>query len=149
MKNVKRSYNKAPVNFYLVIISFSVYCLNQLFFKAQTNGWIHYLLQCHFNDVLAGLLLMSYSNFLLSIHEKAITKLHQIILYCLLVGLFWEYVIPLIKTNSVSDPIDILCYIIGGMIYWCFYRLTVRTTEKNRSKQKTRFTTKQTRHESC
>lgn len=128
--NLKKSYSRAPVNFYLAHISFFLYCLNQLFFKAQTNGWIHYILQCHFNDVLAGLLLMSYSNFLLTIHEKAIIKLNQIVLYCLLVGLFWEYVIPLIKASSVSDPIDILCYIIGGMVYWCVYRLTLRKSVK-------------------
>lgn len=127
----KKSYNEAPLNFYLSIISFLLYCVNQRYWKTHTEGSIHYLLQCHFNDFLAGVLLTSYSNFFLTMLGKPIARLHHIMLYCIGVGLFWEYAIPLVKASSVSDPIDILCYVLGGFVYWCLYRLTVRTSAED------------------
>ena len=133
--DLKKSYSEAPINFYLAIISFSLYCVNQRYLKAHTEGGIHYFLQCHFNDILAGLLLLSYSNFFLTMLGKPIARLHHIMLYCIGVGLFWEYAIPLVKASSVSDPIDILCYVFGGMVYWCLYRMTVRTRVEEDSSQ--------------
>ena len=33
-------------------------------------------------------------------------------------GVFWEYVTPLFRVETVSDPFDILTYIVGGILYW-------------------------------
>jgi hypothetical protein len=35
----------------------------------------------------------------------------------------WEFIAPIFKPNSISDPIDILFYFIGTMVYWIIYKM--------------------------
>lgn len=37
-------------------------------------------------------------------------------------GVFWEYVTPIFRQNTVSDVWDILAYMAGGFMYWLIDR---------------------------
>ena len=92
--------------------------------------WIKLVLTCYFNDILAGVLIISYTNFILSFYNggsKEIRSIKYIELLVLVCGLFWEYISPIFRTDQVTDPIDILAYLAGGIIYY-----VIRTKLDNR-----------------
>jgi len=55
---------------------------------------------------------------LLFLGFRGITRLLHTEMLMLGAGLFWEYGAPLLRSDTVSDPIDILAYMLGGYIYW-------------------------------
>ena len=100
------------LNIMILVITFLVYLVNQNILK-ETNC-IFFL--CYFNDLLAPILLLSFSNFLLYYYNKEI-KGKNIYLFIGICALFWEFITPLYKKNSICDFIDILMYFIGASIY--------------------------------
>lgn len=63
---------------------------------------------------------MCYSNLLIDLvkPEVRFKKLTSVLLFILLCGLFWEYVAPLFVEGSVTDPLDVASYALGGFLYW-------------------------------
>ncbi len=128
INKVVKSLKGFPLNGYLIIIIMSLYCLNRFYFKTHSSGWINYILCCHFNDVLCGTLFIAYSNVFLNTRNLAMVRLHSIIPFCFCAGLVWEFIAPIIRPGSVSDWIDVGCYVLGGIIYfsvnkiWLFLR---------------------------
>jgi len=130
------------INLVLIILAFSVYLINQLVVKrACKNVLIH----GYVNDTLAVVLLLSYSNILISLSKQdgfLIHSLTRISCFTTFVGFFWEYVTPLYKTNSVKDPWDLVAYTLGGLSYyacitlwqWRIYYLSSYSTETHRTK---------------
>lgn len=49
-------------------------------------------------------------------------KLWQIELLLFFAGLFWEYIAPKFRANTISDIFDVLAYIAGGFLYWIILR---------------------------
>lgn len=95
-----------------------LYTFNKLYLKTQTEN---ILIQNHLNDVLAGILLLCYINALSIISNQPkliVTRLRTIALLTLASGLFWEYITPLYLSKSVSDPLDVIAYMVGGVLYW-------------------------------
>lgn len=92
---------------------------------------LHYLITSHANDLLGGIAFMAYTNLLLSLvrPELRFKKFTSIAIYIFLCGLFWEGVAPLFIANSVGDPLDILSYLIGAVLYWACLSV-VKTTRK-------------------
>jgi hypothetical protein len=75
----------------------------------------------YLNDVLAGVVLLSISNILLSFYsgkDLIIRKFYVMMIFLLAAGLFWEYVTPLYKPGAVSDVQDIPAYLTGGVVYF-------------------------------
>ena len=74
---------------------------------------------------------MAYTNLLISLvrPEVRFKKLAVIAVYIFLCGLFWEGVAPQFIANSVGDPLDILSYLIGAVLYWACLSV-VKTTRK-------------------
>lgn len=101
----------------LVIVSI-LYLLNNCFIKGATVGLPHDFFVCYFNDLMAPMFMLSYSNILLGTIGRRISKLTHIFEFCLVIGSIWEFVAPLMKKGAVWDPFDILCYMLGGIIYW-------------------------------
>lgn len=71
----------------------------------------HWFMQCYFNDILAGITL--------SAMMSLITKYNTRWGLCLTLtaGIFWEYIVPLFNSKSVSDPLDIIAYLTGFIIF--------------------------------
>ena len=70
----------------------------------------------YFHDILAGAMILALANLLLSAGRlPPLTKALPAAAFLLLCGLFWEYVSPLLISGSVSDPLDLLAYLAGGL----------------------------------
>jgi hypothetical protein len=105
------------------IIAVSLYALNQFYLKHHV---IASFFHSYFNDVLAGITFITYSNmlfFLVGKPQHCFQRLHTILSLIIAAGWFWEYVTPLYRKDSVSDPIDILAYAIGAACYWLLLKM--------------------------
>lgn len=96
--------------------------------EAYTNSFVTYVAQCYFNDFLGGLAFMCYTNLLIGLVklEMRFKTLKATVIFMLICGIFWEYVAPLFVENSVSDPLDIVAYVSGAVVYWVFLLLIAR-----------------------
>lgn len=78
----------------------------------------------YFHDILAGAMILSLANLLLSAGRlPPLTKVLPAAAFLLGCGLFWEYVSPLLISGSVSDPLDLLAYLAGGLVVLPLLRL--------------------------
>jgi len=114
-------------NSLIFITAVFLHLLNRFFLLNIDNYCLHYFFSCYFDDLLAPLLLFSYINLLLSIYNKKIYSLKYLIVFILLVSIVWEYLIVFAKPTSVSDPIDVLCYVLGTVIYWMIHKMWGKT----------------------
>ena len=71
---------------------------------------------------------MCYTNLLIGLVklEMRFKTLKATVIFMLICGIFWEYVAPLFVENSVSDPLDIVAYVSGAVVYWVFLLLIAR-----------------------
>ena len=53
-------------------------------------------------------------------------KLGVIMLLGVFAALVWEFIIPLFKPSSVTDPNDLICYLIGTMVYYLIRKITIK-----------------------
>lgn len=88
-------------------------------------------MSCYFNDGIGGITFIALSNIFLSNVDKALYKLWQISIFLFGCGIFWEYITPLYRKDTVSDPRDIIAYMIGGLIYWVIIYLYRRKSSSN------------------
>lgn len=95
-----------------------LYMLNNYVLKKATDGWIRYLLICHFNDFICPLFFLSYVNTVLLTANREITSLPQLLLLCFAAGLCWEFLAPVVKRASVADIMDLVSYLLGSVLYW-------------------------------
>lgn len=94
-----------------------IYLINNYFLKSYTSGILNYFCICYLNDLICPLLLLSYSNILLLAVHKEINTFTEAVFICFLCGLVWEFLTPVLKSNSTTDLFDIFCYCLGGMMY--------------------------------
>lgn len=83
---------------------------------------VRWFMTCYFNDTIGGITFVAYCNVVFNFYDKELLKLWQIELLMFSCGVFWEYLTPLFRENTVSDIWDILAYMIGGFIYWAIAR---------------------------
>lgn len=131
MFNFIKKYNRFE-NFSIFIISVLLYLLNRFILLNINNFTVHYFFSSYFDDLLAPLLLFSYINLLLSIYNKKLYSLKYLIISILLVSFVWEYLIVFIKHTSVSDPIDVIFYVLGTIIYWIIHN---KWNQKNKTEK--------------
>lgn len=118
MKKFIESIKDNSVDLIILIIVVTLYMINNKYIKIATIGIVHKFFVSYFNDLMAPMFMLSYSNILLKIVDRRIKKLLHVILFCLAIGSVWEFVAPFIKKGAIADPFDILCYLIGGLFYW-------------------------------
>ncbi len=98
--------------------------------QVELKSWLDWaFVHCYMNDCLAGVTLVSYANLLClgaRREDLCLTTPSRIAILMLCVGLFWEFVTPLYRTDSIRDPLDLLAYVAGGIIYWAILRGTER-----------------------
>ena len=69
-------------------------------------------------------MILSLANLLLSAGRlPPLTRVLPAAAFLLCCGLFWEYVAPLLVSGSVSDPLDLLAYLVGGLAVLPLLRL--------------------------
>ena len=126
----KHTVQKNIYEFILIFASISLYLLNNLIFKKISTGICYYFFICYFNDLICPSFFVSYTNVMLSFVNKKIEKIHHIIVFCFLCGLVWEFIAPFLKKGSVTDFYDLLCYCIGGVLYWTIKKLMFKICKK-------------------
>lgn len=70
----------------------------------------------YFNDLLAPILLIAYSNILLSFHNKEIKGI-KVLIFTSMCAIGWEFITPIFIKTSISDLWDIVMYMVGASIY--------------------------------
>lgn len=99
-----------------------LYALNRWTLGYDSGTVLHVLRAGYFADLLAGALILCVANALLAwghIHQARIRPMERpetAAGFLLLCGLFWEYVTPLYRPDSVSDPWDVATYLLGGLL---------------------------------
>lgn len=129
MKKIVESIRKRPVNLMLLILVVFAYWINNLFLKEHSGGLLRVFFIGYFNDLICPLFFFSYANMLLITVGKEIARLWVICLVSLCTSCVWEFVAPLMKPSSTTDPLDIFCYITGGVVYWAILRYIKNKTE--------------------
>ncbi|MGN0638202.1 MAG: hypothetical protein ACI4J0_07500 [Huintestinicola sp.] len=100
-------------------VSLAMCLINRRVRTMVGEGVLGFFLRCYFNDIAGSITFMSLANiFLMFLGSQGIVKPLHIEALLLGAGLFWEYGAPLIRSDTVSDPVDILAYLLGGVIYW-------------------------------
>ena len=106
---------------YILAAAFLVYLVNRFCLKESIDiPILRYILRCHFNDFLAGILFLAYINLLLSFSKFSHIRVQSLPAAAAIMGLCgiaWEYVLPLLHGRGTCDPWDILAYICGGIAY--------------------------------
>jgi len=121
------------LNVSCLICSIILYLMNTFIIKVRYNIP---LMNNHFNDFLAMILLLSFSNILLSFYKngKMIFRcIIYILIFALIVGLFWEYITPLYRINSTGDPYDLIAYLAGGYVYYIIIKVYPNKHYQNNS----------------
>lgn len=109
-------------NILIFTVCVLLYLLNIHIFSNLNNYEIHYFFTGYFDDIMAPLLLFSYINLLLSLRNEEIYSLKYLIIIIIVCSFVWEYLVLFVKPTTVSDPVDILCYFLGTLIYWIIYK---------------------------
>lgn len=101
----------------------SFYLTNQVFKYNYSNVYVNWFMTCYFNDIVGSIAFIAYCNILFEYKLYNHLKLNQIIVLLFFCGLFWEYIAPIFISYSVSDPFDIIAYMLGGCIYWLLMKI--------------------------
>lgn len=103
----------------ILIAAMLIYFINRLIKNYIEIPIIGYLIKCHVNDFLGGIVFCAYVNVILIWGKRReIKKYYQTFIMILTVGLIWEYVFPIFLKYSVSDVFDVLSYVLGGTVYY-------------------------------
>lgn len=103
----------------IIIICMIIYTANRLLKNYIDVPILGYICKCHLNDLLGGIVFCAYVNvILIKSNKKTLTKYWELFIMIFSVGIIWEYVFPLILSYSVSDPFDVIFYILGATVYY-------------------------------
>lgn len=103
-----------------------IFCLNKGFFFRISSGTIGYFFKCYLNDLMAPIFVLAMSSVILRWAGYEMGKFWIILLIGVFAALVWEFVIPLIKTSSVTDPNDLICYLVGTIAYYGIRKITIK-----------------------
>ncbi len=108
-------------NVIILLCCACLYCLNRFWLKKAIQlPVVGYVLRCHFNDFLAGIAILAYINLIFSISKFSnfrIITFPNGICITFSCALLWEFILPWFFPHGVSDWLDILAYVFGGMLY--------------------------------
>ena len=114
----------------IIKTTIGLYLTNQYIKNKISIKVIKYFMCCYFNDIIGGITFTAYCNLVFIFHNKKINKLWHYELLLLFAGLYWEYLTPLFRKDTVSDIWDIVAYMTGGIIYWLIQFQGVKRTMK-------------------
>ena len=113
---------------YILGFSFGLYTINRFLLKDAINIPVFsYFLRGHFNDLLAGVSFLAYTNMILAnsrYSQYRIQRYNDAIWLMIACGITWEYLFVHFRSNSISDFKDIIAYVLGGCIYILLQRRT-------------------------
>lgn len=117
---------KTKINIIIIFISVFLYLLNRLILKDITEGLIHWFLVCYWNDITGAIAVSAYVDSIIFHYSRKEIRIWGLIVILLACGMFWEFITPLFRKNSVCDFWDIVAYMTGGVIYYLSIKLRER-----------------------
>lgn len=105
-------------NLSLIIVFGELYLINKIFLSYLSIPYLNYFFRCYFNDLICPLVFLPIVNIILAFEKYKVSRFVHLLSVGFTAGLFWEYVAPLFVKDSVSDPIDLCCYVLGTIFYW-------------------------------
>lgn len=132
MSYIVNSAKKRPINIIFMLVVLILYIFNNGFFKTHTTGIWYEFFVCYFNDLLCPLFFLAYCNLLLITSGRELHKLKDILLLIIICGFVWEFIGPLLKKSAVTDYGDLICYLIGAILYWKILRIIRVNDDKNK-----------------
>ena len=105
-------------NIGIIAVCGGLYWLSRLVLRRVTSGGLQWFLVCYFNDILAGLVLLSVTGLLLiAAKHPPLRRWWPMALILLGAGAVWECLAPLWKPGAVFDWWDFAAYQAGGLLY--------------------------------
>ena len=103
---------------YIMVLS-SICLLNKYHILYCDDGTIMYFMRCDFNDIFGSVVFLLILALVLSIlHIKINVKLLHVLIFMLFIGILWEYVTPLYRSDTTTDVFDIFAYLSGALLFW-------------------------------
>lgn len=115
----------------ICILSSVLYVCNRFIWAGNVSGVIGWFLRCYFNDILAGIGLISIANILLALAGWKQLPFWASSCLLLFSGTVWECFAPVIKPTAVFDPWDFVAYQFGGLLYWLVHCIAHRYNNRN------------------
>ena len=108
------------------IIVIVVYTLNRFVFKSIAgDNIIGNIIKYHLNDFLGAVLILVYTNLLISLTGKEEYMINTL-LKCVILGavacVFWEGLAPMVLSYSTADVLDCIAIMLGSLLYWVIIR---------------------------
>jgi len=109
------------------IVCLAVFFTNNLWFKKLDISYDYPFIRNHLNDTLATVFLLSCLSLIRTLQKRS-SSVHfaEMLAICTVASIMWEYVAEFVKPDSTFDYIDILCYFLGGFIYYFANRIWYR-----------------------
>lgn len=117
---------KIKADIFIISVSVFLYLLNRLILKDITEGLIHWFLVCYWNDITGAIAVSAYVDSIIFHYSRKEIRIWGLIVILLACGIFWEFITPLFRKNSVCDFWDIVAYMTGGVIYYLSIKLRER-----------------------
>lgn len=117
----------------LIIIVCVLSCIINKRCLGLTEGIVNWFLSCYYNDIVGAIAFSAYCDIISSnsmVQKYKINKLWKLEIILLICGLFWEYITPIIRTDTVSDIFDILAYLSGGIVFWLVKSIHLKIKRK-------------------
>ena len=111
-----------------------MYIVNQNILKKIKLNIFNIFFNFYFNDLLAPILLLAFSNTLLNYQKKQI-KGKQVYYFTFAWAIGWEFITPIFIKNSVCDVWDIVMYLCGANLYLWIKRIIERRGDYGRYKK--------------
>ena len=103
----------------VAVLCLAVFFVNNLWFKKLDISYDYPFIRNHLNDTMATIFLLSCLS-LMRLLQKRNSSVHfaEMLAICTAASIMWEYVAEFVKPDSTFDYIDILCYFLGGLLYY-------------------------------
>lgn len=115
---LKAAIFRRKINWVGIAIAICVYIVNKMCLIPYTRGQLNYFCRCYLNDVVCPLFFLGYCQILLIWIDHEIKSWWKCMLFIMIAGCVWEYGAPFINAKAVSDVWDLVCYFIGGTVYF-------------------------------
>ena len=129
--------NKNRTEFFGCALIVAIYILNKKVLINTYKGEESVFLKDYLNDLMAPVFVLLISIIVLRLAGYELNKFWMVMLIGLFAAIVWEFLIPLINQNSVTDPKDLICYMIGALVYYGIKNIKIvkkRSTMENRKR---------------
>lgn len=110
-----------------------ILCLINRKLNCYSSGYLHWFLTCYFNDIVGAIAFTSYCD-IITYNAKdtkyrldTLWKIELLLLFC---GLFWEFITPLYRKDTVGDIFDIFAYCFGGVLFMLLKNISKHNRKK-------------------